>query len=50
VIEMKKHEPEQVCGCGGPGKPVYELRHLIAMLERQEQEKREREERKKKAV
>jgi hypothetical protein len=41
---------DDVCGCGGTCKPLYELRHLIAMLERQEQEKREREERKRKAV
>ncbi len=41
---------DDVCGGGGSGKPVYELRHLIAMLDRQGQEKREREERKKKAV
>lgn len=49
---------EEVCGCGGPGtcqtgstnKPLFELKHLIAMLERDEEAKRQREERKKKVV
>lgn len=40
---------EDTCGCGGKGKPIYQLQHLIYMLERQEAEKREREEREKKA-
>ena len=40
---------DNVCGCGGPGKPLYELRNLIAVLERQEEEKKEREERERKA-
>jgi hypothetical protein len=45
---------KDVCGCGGSGtcqtgstnKPLYELKHLIAMLERDEEAKRQREERK----
>jgi hypothetical protein len=40
---------QQLCGCCGPGKPVdkppFELRHIIAVLIRQEQEKKERERR-----
>lgn len=34
-----------VCGCGGPNKPLYELKNLIESLERQEQERQERERR-----
>jgi hypothetical protein len=34
-----------VCNCGD-NRPLYELRCLIAMLERQEAEKKEREEKK----
>jgi hypothetical protein len=45
---------KDVCGCGGSGtcpigstnKPLFELKHLIAMLERDEEAKRKREERK----
>ncbi len=44
---MTKNEPE-LCGCGGPGtpvgnKPLYELRNLLDMLERQEEAKKEKE-------
>lgn len=39
---------DQVCGCCGPGKPMFELRHLLDMLERQEVERKQREEREKK--
>jgi len=46
---MEKNEPEQACGGCGTGKPLYELRRLIDMLERQEAERKEREEREKKA-
>ena len=38
------HTNQELCGCGGPGRPVYELKHLIALLERQEEERRRREE------
>jgi hypothetical protein len=42
---QKQHE---LCGCGGDGKPVgekplFQLAHLIAALERREEERRERE-------
>ena len=40
---------DELCGGGGAGKPLYELRRLIDMLERKEAEKKEREEREKKA-
>ena len=48
---MKK--PEGACGCSGPGDPVgntplFQLKHLIAALEKQEAERKEREEREKK--
>ena len=33
------------CGCGGENKPRYELRHLLAMLEREEQKRKDRERR-----
>jgi hypothetical protein len=54
---MKSYK-EDVCGCGGSGtcpigstnKPLFELKHLIAMLEREEEAKRQREERKNKAA
>lgn len=38
-----------VCPIGSTNKPLYELKHLIAMLERDEEGKRQREERTKKA-
>ena len=34
------------CPIGSTNKPLYELKHLIAMLEREEEAKRQREERK----
>ena len=46
---MEKQEPEQLCGYGGKGKPLYELDRLVKMLERLNAEKRERKEREKKA-
>ncbi len=46
---MKITDPrEPICGCCGEGqpvnKPLLELAHLIAMLEKQEQERRKKEE------
>ena len=54
-VEKPRNE---LCGCGGPGtcpigstnQPLFELKHLVAMLEREEEAKRQREERKKKAA
>jgi hypothetical protein len=34
---------QDLCGCGGPGRPLYELKHLVALLERQEEERKRRE-------
>jgi hypothetical protein len=40
---------DDVCGCGGTGqpapenRPLYELKNLIAMLERQEEQRRQAE-------
>jgi hypothetical protein len=50
---MQSYEKE-LCGCGGPGicpigstnQPLFELKHLVAMLEREEEAKRQREKRK----
>ena len=32
---------DDCCGCGGKGKPVYEMRNLIDMLERKGPQKQE---------
>jgi hypothetical protein len=43
---------QELCGCSGPGqpagenRPLYELKHLIAMLERREAEQRRQAEKK----
>lgn len=34
---------DDVRGCGGPGKPVYELKNPVAMLEREEERKQQEE-------
>jgi hypothetical protein len=39
---------DELCGSGGKGKPLYALRNLVAMLEREEAARKEREEREKK--
>jgi len=39
----------EICPIGSTNKPLYELKNLVAMLERDEEAKRQREERTKKA-
>jgi hypothetical protein len=41
---------DDACGCAGSNKPLYELRNLVASLERQEAERKAREDQEKLAA